>query len=52
MCIRNSPDKNEASTGCVCETPHIKMKPARDVWGKFPRLRKKEEEKMEPARDV
>ena len=31
MCKRNSPDKNEASTGCVRETPLIKMKPARDV---------------------
>ena len=24
MCKRNSPDKNEASTGCVRETPQIK----------------------------
>ena len=31
MCKRNSPDKNEASTGCVRETPHIKIKSARDV---------------------
>ena len=31
ICKRNSPDKNEASTGCVRETPQIKMKPARDV---------------------
>ena len=31
MCKRNSPDKNEASTGCVRETPQIKMKPAWDV---------------------
>ena len=36
MCKRNSPDekrkeKNEASTGCVRKTPHIKMKAARDV---------------------
>ena len=31
MCKRNSPDKNEASTGCVRETPEIKMKPARNV---------------------
>ena len=23
MCERNSPDKNEASMGCVSETPHI-----------------------------
>ena len=26
MCKRNSPDKNEASTGCVRETPPIKNK--------------------------
>ena len=24
MCKRNSPDKNEASTGCVRETPQVK----------------------------
>ena len=24
MCKRNSPHENEASTGCVRETPHIK----------------------------
>ena len=24
MCKRNSPDKNEAGTGCVRETPQIK----------------------------
>ena len=28
---RNSPYKNEASTGCLRETPQIKMKPAWDV---------------------
>ena len=37
MCKRNSPDKNEASTGCVRETPHRKMKPAWDVEEKLPR---------------
>ena len=26
MCKRNSPDKNEASTGCVRETPQMKNK--------------------------
>ena len=31
MCKRNSPDKNEANTGCVRETPQIKMKPAQDM---------------------
>ena len=31
MCKRDSPDKNEASTGCVRETPQIKIKPAWDV---------------------
>ena len=34
MCKRNSPDKNEASSGCVRETPEIKMKQARDVYDK------------------
>jgi len=28
---RNSPDKNEANTGCLTETLQLKMKPARDV---------------------
>ena len=27
MCKRNSPDKNEANSGCVREIPRIKMKP-------------------------
>ena len=27
----NSPDKNEGNTGCVRETPEIKIKVARDV---------------------
>ena len=31
MCKRNSLDKNEVSMGCVRETPHRKVKPARDV---------------------
>ena len=37
MCKRNAPElkktnkKTPASTGCVRETPQIKMKPARDV---------------------
>ena len=31
MCKRNTPDKNEASTGCVRETPQIKKKLAWDV---------------------
>ena len=31
MWKRNFPDKHKASTGCVRETPGIKMKPARDV---------------------
>ena len=31
MCKRNSPSKNEANTGCVRETPRMKMKPAWDV---------------------
>ena len=39
MCKRNSPDKNEASKGCVREIPQIKMKPASDVEEKLPRLK-------------
>ncbi len=35
MCKRNSPNKNETSTGCVTETPRIKMKPAWDVSEKL-----------------
>ena len=31
MCKRNSTDKWETSTGCVRETPQIKMKTAWDV---------------------
>ena len=31
-CVRESTQlKNEASTGCLIETPHRKMKPAQDV---------------------
>ena len=51
MCKRSSPDlkkkkkKKEASTGCVRETPHRKMKSARDM--KFPREKKKKKEEEE-----
>ena len=31
MCKRKSAEKSKASTGCVRETPQIKMNPARDV---------------------
>ena len=31
MSKRNTPHKNDASTGCVRETPHIQLKPAQDV---------------------
>ena len=31
MCKRNSPDQNEASMGCVGESPLIKLKQAWDV---------------------
>ena len=37
----NSPDKNEASTECVRETPQINMNPARDLEEKLARLKKK-----------
>ena len=50
MCKRNSPDKNEASTGCVRETPQIKIKPAWDVEEKLPTLKRERERK--PAWDV
>ena len=40
MCKRNSPDKNEASTGCVRETPQIKIKSAWEMEEKLPRLKK------------
>ena len=43
MCKRNSPDKNEASMGCVRETPQIKTKPA---WDVYPQI------KTKPAWDV
>ena len=36
MCKRNSPPKGKASTGCVRDTPRIKMKPAQDVQEKLP----------------
>ena len=45
MCKRNSPDKNEASAGCVRETPCIKIKAARDVQEKLPRFKKKKKKK-------
>ena len=45
MCKRNSPDKNEGSTGCLRETPQIKIKPA---WDK----RNSSDKKMKRARDV
>ena len=41
MCMRNSPDKNEASTGCVKETPQIKIKSAWEMEEKLPRFKKK-----------
>ena len=39
MCKRNSPDKTEASTGCVRETPQIKFKPAWEVSEKHPKVK-------------
>ena len=41
MYKRNSPHKNEASTGCVREAPHIKMKPAWDVR-ETPQIKKRD----------
>ena len=43
MCKRNTPDKNEASMGCVRETLLIKNKNKRGGGG---------EERNNPARDV
>ena len=31
MCKRTSAQKNEASTGCLRESPQVKIKPAGDV---------------------
>ena len=45
MCKRNFPQKNEASTGCVRETPQVKIKPALDVEEKIPTLKKKKKKK-------
>ena len=47
MCKRNSPETNEASTGCVRETPQIKMKPARPGC-----VRETPQLKMKAAGDV
>ena len=51
MCKRNSPDRNKASTGCVRETPRIKMKPAGDVEEKLPRLKTKQTNKKGRVRE-
>ena len=48
MCKRNYPDKNEASTGCVRETPEIKIK--RNQHGMC--KRNSLDKKTKPARDV
>ena len=61
MCKRNSPDKNEASTGCVRETPQIKRE--RPKKRETPQIKKEKEVitgcvretppiKMNPAWDV
>ena len=46
MCKTNYTDKSEATTGCVTETPQIKMKPARLIIRETPLI------KMKPAWDV
>ena len=43
---RNSPDKSEASMGCVRETPHIKMKTSTGYLTETPPI------KIKPAWDV
>ncbi len=59
MCKRNSPDKNEGSTGYVRETPEINMKPARGRVRETPQhknegstgyVRETPEINMKPAR--
>ena len=65
MCKRNSPDKNEANSGCVREIPRIKMKPewvfkrksADQIKANMRGVKKKKKKKnpqikMKPARDV
>ena len=55
MYKRNYPDKNEASTGCVKETPCIKMKAAcvRETPPDLKKRRKKKKKKKKkPAWDV
>ena len=41
MCKRNSPHKNEASTGCVRETPRIKISQQRMCKRNSPDLKNK-----------
>ena len=45
MCKRNSPQKSNASMGCVRETPQIEIKPVRDVQEKLPAIKKKKKKK-------
>ena len=44
MCERNSPAKNDASTGCVRETLQINMKPEKLPWFKKKEKKKKKRE--------
>ena len=46
MCKRNSPDKKEASTGCVRETPQHKKEASTGCVRETPQI------KMKPAWDV
>ena len=43
--MRKSPDNTEASTGCVKETPQIKIKSAWEMEEKLPRVKRKKGEK-------
>ena len=60
MCKRNSPQKNQASMGCVRETPPIKMKTdgmckrksADKIKASTGCVRETPQIKMKPARDV
>ena len=56
MCKRNTPDKNQASTGCVRQTPLIKKKKKTSTGSvrEIPQIKKKkkEEEKKEKKKPV
>ena len=52
MCNKNSPDKNEASTGCVRETPQIKTEKRKKEKKKMGRVRETPHRRIKQAWDV